>query len=164
MKDHRTFRAFLIAGAVLISLAARPITVAAQDSTLDKAGRIASQPARDVGAAKTKIPPILQAAAANPYSRTATKTCRQILTEIAQLTEVLGPDFGTPKKENEAGQIAQAGGETVVNSLIPFRGVVREVSGAAAADRRLTIATQAGFARRGYLRGLQTARHCVQTQ
>ena len=48
----------------------------------------------------------------------------------------------------------------MVNSLIPFRGVVREVSGAAAADRRLTAATQAGFARRGFLRGVHQTRGC----
>lgn len=160
MNDRRTFHMLLMAGAVLSSLAVSPLA-AQQDSTLDKAGKIASQPARDVGVAKTKVPPILQKAVENPYSRTATKTCHQISTEIAALSEELGPDFGTSQKEDRAGKLAEAGGQTVVNSLIPFRGVVREVTGAASADRRLDDAIRAGFARRGYLRGLQTARGCA---
>jgi len=48
----------------------------------------------------------------------------------------------------------------VVNSLIPLRGLVREVSGAAPADRRLEAAIDAGLARRGYLRGLAVSRGC----
>jgi hypothetical protein len=38
--------------------------------------------------------------------------------------------------------------------------VVREISGAAAADRELAAATQAGFARRGFLRGVHQTRGC----
>ena len=37
---------------------------------------------------------------------------------------------------------------------------VREVSGAAPQERRLRAAIQAGFARRGFLRGVATARKC----
>jgi hypothetical protein len=48
----------------------------------------------------------------------------------------------------------------VVNSIIPFRGVVRELSGSAEADRRLQAATDAGIARRGFLRGVQRIRGC----
>ena len=48
----------------------------------------------------------------------------------------------------------------IVNSLIPFRGLVREVTGAAPAERRLQAAIGAGLARRGYLRGLAETRHC----
>jgi hypothetical protein len=48
----------------------------------------------------------------------------------------------------------------VVNALIPFRGIVREITGAAPAQRRLNAAIDAGYARRGFLRGLHYARHC----
>ena len=48
----------------------------------------------------------------------------------------------------------------MVNSIIPFRGIVRELTGAAAAQRRYADAIDAGYARRGFLRGLQTARRC----
>ncbi len=131
-------------------------------SVRDSAGRIVSQPARDVGAAKTDIPPALVAASADPYGMKGLGTCKQIVTAFHSLTDVLGPDFraGQVKKENKAGKLAQAGGQTVVNSLIPFRGLVREVTGAAPAQRRLNRALDAGYARRGFLRGLYTARKC----
>jgi len=131
-------------------------------SVRDSAGRIVTQPARDVGAAKTKIPSALAAALADPYATKGISSCRQIAEAFHSLTDVLGPDFqaGATKRENRAGKLAEAGGQTVVNSLIPFRGLVREVTGAAPAQRRLNRAIDAGYARRGFLRGLYTARKC----
>jgi len=126
------------------------------------AGRIASQPARDVGVAKTGIPPVLQDAWDAPYGMKGIKTCRDISAAFHALTDVIGPDFkaGEVKKENRAGKLAEAGGKTIVNSLIPFRGLVREVSGAAPAQRRLEHAVAAGYARRGFLRGMHQVRKC----
>lgn len=126
------------------------------------AGRIASQPARDVGVAKTKIAPVLVAASRNPYSLKGIRTCREISAAFRALTEVIGPDFSEDdiRKENRAGKLAEAGGQTVVNSLIPFRGLVREVTGAAPAQRRLNRALDAGYARRGFLRGVHQTRKC----
>ncbi|MET0375477.1 MAG: hypothetical protein ABW128_14640 [Rhizorhabdus sp.] len=126
------------------------------------AGRIASQPVKDVGVAKTTIPPALIAAAQNPYSLKGIRTCRDISAAFHAMTDVIGPDFkaGETKKENRAGKLAEAGGQTVVNSLIPFRGLVREVTGAAPAQRRLNRAIDAGYARRGFLRGVHQTRKC----
>jgi hypothetical protein len=149
----------LIAGAAFAQTPAPPPK---QDQSLATAGRIASQPARDVGVSKTTVPPVLQQAIAAPYALTSTGSCAQLARGVAQLTAVLGPDFvaGTQTNENRASMIAQAGGQTIVNSLLPFRGLVREVSGAAPAQRRLNAAIDAGYARRGFLRGMQKARKC----
>ena len=68
--------------------------------------------------------------------------------------------MGADANENRVGKITEAVGRSVVNSLIPFRGLVREISGAAPAERRLQAAVTAGIARRGYLRGLAGARSC----
>ena len=72
---------------------------------------------------------------------------------------MLGADF-RPGNRPAKRSVAKIGGTAVVNSLIPFRGVVREISGAAAADRRLQAATDAGIARRGFLRGVYQTRGC----
>jgi hypothetical protein len=127
-----------------------------------KAGDIVSQPARDVGAVQAEIPPVLQSASRGPYSLRGVATCVQISAGIAELTEVLGPDFtsGTAMQENRVGKVAEAGGKTIVNTIIPFRGLVRELTGAAPAQRRLNAAIDAGHARRGFLHGLQRARRC----
>jgi hypothetical protein len=117
---------------------------------------------RDVGVAPTKIPQVLLDASRNPYSLKGLRTCRQIAAAHYALSDVLGPDLraGDGKKENRAGKLAEAGGQTVVNSLIPFRGLVREISGAAPAQRRLKRAVDAGYARRGFLRGVHQTRGC----
>ncbi len=133
-----------------------------EDGTMKRAGEIATQPVRDVGLSKKKIPPILVSASNAPYARASGKKCAGISSEIAQLNDALGPDFGQSggKKGSKVGSIAGAGGEAIVNTFIPFRGLVREVSGAASADRRLQAAVNAGLARRGYLRGVGQARGC----
>jgi hypothetical protein len=126
-----------------------------------KTGEIVSQPAKDVGLMKTEIPPILQAAADAPYATKGLSACKALGLEIARLNTALGPDFGaSPITENRAGAFASAGGQAVINSLIPFRGLVREVSGAGPAQRRLNAALDAGYARRGYLRGIYVTRKC----
>ena len=141
---------------------AAPEQPGALQSVGESAGRIASQPVKDVGVARTKFPPVLLAAHDDPYSLKGLKSCKQIAAAFRDLSEALGPDFkaGDVKKENRAGKLAEAGGQTVVNSLIPFRGLVREISGAAPAQRRLNIAIDAGYARRGFLRGVYTSRKC----
>lgn len=133
-----------------------------RDETLDKAGRIVSQPARDVGIAKTEIPPILQKSTEAPYALPTSRTCKGLNAAMAELTDALGPDFGTGQdnNQNRTGKIMEAGGRAVVNSLIPFRGLVREVTGAAPAERRLQTAISTGLARRGFLRGMATAKGC----
>jgi hypothetical protein len=131
-------------------------------ATLDRGGEIVSQPVKDVGIAKTTIPVVLEKAQDNPYDLTGLKSCARIKAATAELTSVLGPDFvvGNNRKENKAGRLAEAGGKTIVNTLIPFRGLVREISGAAPAQRRLNAAIDAGYARRGFLRGVALARRC----
>lgn len=127
-----------------------------------EAGKIVTQPARDVGVAKTGIPTVLTKASEDPYSLDGIRTCQQLTLAMDELSDVLGPDFipGDEKKENRAGKIAAAGGKTIVNAFIPFRGLVRELSGAAPAQRRLNAAIDAGYARRGFLRGVHQAKGC----
>ena len=126
------------------------------------AGQIVTQPVRDVGISKVKIPDVLAESTQDPYSVARVKTCRQISTNLTKLNEALGPDFtpGPHDGENRVGKLAQAGGKTVVNSIIPFRSLIREVSGAAPAQRRYERAIDAGFARRGFLRGVYRTRGC----
>ncbi len=141
-------------------------STAEQPSRLQKtektAGGIATQPLRDVNVKKTVIPPVLERAIAAPYSPAGTANCAQIKSGWRALNAALGPDFGTGTAHNEdkASKIAEEGGKAVVNSFIPFRGLVREVSGAGPAERRLNAAMDGGYARRGFLRGMAMAKNC----
>ena len=148
-------------GVALAQNASSPPSESKFRSSTRTAGRIASQPGKDVGAVKTNIPPVLQAARDNPYAISGLN-CAGIAKAITALNGALGPDFvsGPAKKENRGGKIAEAGGQSIVNSLIPFRGLVREATGAAPAQRRLNAAVDDGYARRGFLRGVHLARKC----
>ena len=131
-------------------------------STGERVERIATEPARDVGLRRVTIPPVLEAARAGPYSLAGARNCAGIGRELRDLNRALGADFDATaaRSGSRAGRLAEAGGRAVVNTIIPFRGVVREISGTAEADRRMQAAVDAGIARRGFLRGLAQARGC----
>jgi hypothetical protein len=123
------------------------------------AGDAAMTPVEDVNLKRKEIPPVLLSAQDDPYSRESTRNCTQINTALDQLDAVLGPDFDSGA-EGKHGINPTSVAKSVVGSFIPFRGVVREVSGAAGAERRYNIAVDAGIARRGYLRGIARTKGC----
>ena len=125
------------------------------------AGDILAQPVRDVGLFGADIPDALVQASKDPYALPESSSCEQIGFEIVALNGSLGPEPNTDdRKENRVGKIAEAGGRAAVNSIIPFRTLVREVTGAAPAQRRLQDAVNLGYARRGFLRGVYQMRSC----
>ncbi|MBV9882144.1 MAG: hypothetical protein JO276_03970 [Sphingomonadaceae bacterium] len=161
--DQLAKLAFLVG--VASSLASGAIAQApprSSETTGDRARQIATQPARDVGLQRTTIPPVLERIGGNPYSVTDLGTCARLSAAVVELNAVLGPDYDSAaeRRPGRTEQAAEAGGRALVDSVIPFRGVVREISGSAAADRRLQAAIEAGYARRGFLRGLHRARGC----
>ena len=135
------------------------------DETRKQAVEIGSQPARDLGMSKREIPPVLEQALADPYGLRGLKTCAQLEGAVRPLNEALGPDYqaGGKFRENRAGKLAAAGGQSVINSIIPFRSLVREITGAAPAERHMHAVVDAGLARRGFLRGIQYKQRCKTT-
>jgi hypothetical protein len=159
--------AVTLLGALLVAApaVAQPAKEPKQPSERDKAQEIMSQPARDLGMSRRDIPPVLVAATEDPYSLKGVRTCRQLAAAITELNGALGPDLvvGREENENRMAKLAEAGGRTIVNSIVPFRALVREVTGAAPAKRALEAAVDAGFARRGFLRGLHRKQGCKTT-
>lgn len=130
---------------------AQPAAKVAEDAAMT--------PVEDVNIKKKEIPPVLLSAADDPYSNEATRNCAQLTTALASLDAVLGPDFDSGT-EGKHGLTPTSVAKSVVGSFIPFRGVIREVSGAAGAQRRYDAAVDAGIARRGYLRGIARTKGC----
>jgi len=133
---------------------ARPIT-----DTNANASDVATTPLRALNLKKKEIPPVLQRAVEDPYSLAGLGTCRALKSAVRELNTTLGDDIDVAKVKGRpfsAGNIAQS----VVDSLIPFEGIISEVSGANAAKRRMQAAIYAGFARRGFLKGVGESRHC----
>lgn len=120
---------------------------------------VARTPLEDFNIDSKDIPEILVAAAANPYDDSGINNCNDVIGQIAILDNALGPDFDIPQDEARrinAGRVAKS----VVGSFIPFRSIVREVSGANKKRNELRLAYTAGMVRRGYLKGMGEARGC----
>lgn len=145
---------------MLIAAAFLVVPVPAVAQSVDKVAEEAVMtPAEDVNIKKREIPPVLISAADDPYSREGTRNCTQLNVALAELDAALGPDFDSGEARR-TGLDATKVAKSVVGSFIPFRGVIREVTGAAGAQRRYNAAVDAGLARRGYLRGIAQARRC----
>lgn len=121
---------------------------------------VAKTPVTDLNIAKQEIPELLINAQARPYDLTGMGRCPALIAEVTRLDEILGPDIDLPQEARDrisAGRVAK----TVVSSFIPFRGLIREVSGANAHDRAVQAAIQAGLARRGFLKGVGESKRCA---
>ena len=127
----------------------------------------ASAPMHDLNVLRSKIPPVLLAAMADPYARPAPATCGVIISKVRDLSVALGDDLDVPDDEGDpslAHKGAGLGRELVragAESLIPLRGFVRKLTGAEQHDRLVQNALTAGYVRRAYLKGLGEARGCA---
>lgn len=120
----------------------------------------AETPLRNANLVRQTIPPVVLAAMAAPYARPIPLTCQGIATEVAALDRALGPDFDAGGGKSKT-HLVPAAMKAAANTLIPFQGAIRFVSGADAHDRKVVRAIIAGSARRSYLKGLGEARRCL---
>lgn len=150
--------------AVSAAMLATALPASAQDGGQDKPGpveRAATSPLRDTRIRNDKIPEILLLAASAPYSMRGMTGCRAIAAEVDRLTVALGVDADRPaKKKGESAEIAAGATRAVVTTIIPGLGLVRLVTGADKAQRRVEAAVYAGSVRRGFLKGVGLARGC----
>lgn len=125
----------------------------------------ASAPLRDVNVLRTKIPDVLLKAMADPYARPSKPTCAAIIGQILPLNGALGADLDEIAVDED--DLMERGRESVLgvvagaaSGVIPFRGWVRQLSGAERHDKLVNAAITAGAVRRAYLKGLGESRGC----
>ena len=151
----------------MLTLTAQPLRAETPDverPMVDHVEDAVTQPAKDVNLKKEEIPERLLEIQGAPYDLTGMDRCTAILAEIQDLRPLLGPDVNedpdlsrAEKRERSVSRVA--GG--LLGGLIPFRGVLREVTGANAAEQRYRKALSAGFARRSFLKGVAFSRGCM---
>ena len=102
-------------------LAAAPLAAAAQDPV---------RPGRESGLGVTgpETPELLARIQADPYAPPREPGCAGVAAELTELDTILGPDVDTPREEKTSVGEGVGG---AIKSLIPYRGVVRFVTGAA---------------------------------
>ncbi|HEX5379545.1 MAG TPA: hypothetical protein VFW47_13280 [Phenylobacterium sp.] len=126
---------------------------------------VVTSPLRDVNVLRTKIPDVLLQAMADPYARPSPASCAGITRQMLPLNGALGADLDElPVDEDD---LIERGRESVMGAMagatsgiIPFRGWVRQLSGAERHDSLVAAAITAGAVRRAYLKGLGEARGC----
>ena len=136
-------------------------TAHAQSMPEPDATEVAKTPLRDLNIDARDIPEALQIAARDPYATQGMETCNAIVTEIANLDMVLGADYDIAEADGNDRLSEGRIGQSIVGSILPFRGVVREVTGAAGNERLLRAAYTAGMARRAFLKGWGLGRGCA---
>lgn len=131
---------------------------APKDSTIEATANKVTEPFDG-----KNIPAKLKDIQKKPYSMKGLRTCAAIQQEVRELNDVLGPDVNekvdkskAKKREETAGRVA--GG--AVSSIIPFGGLIGEVTGANAERRRYNRAVYAGTVRRGFLKGVGLQKGC----
>lgn len=118
------------------------------------------RPFRDLNLIRDEAPPVLVRAAEAPYAHRDLGVCNAVQGEIAELDRLLGPDIDTEVTEEDSDAVAIA--SDAIRGLfdLPFRGVVRRITGAHDRDAAIRRAVLAGMVRRGYLKGMAEERGC----
>lgn len=142
------------------------------DANKDGISGAAQAPLRDMNLVRTKIPPVLLEAMADPYARPPGKkiSCETLIMLVAPLDLALGEDVDRrPPEDDEdlmdrgkrmAASSAFGAMANAAQDLIPMRGWVRKLSGAEKHDKLVQHAVASGAIRRAYLKGLGESRGC----
>ena len=123
-------------------------------------------PAEDLNIRQVPIPEVLQRAVTNPYDMRTMEACDAVSAEVERLDAALGADRDEPpdrdtrtvdeKRDSTAASALRMG----IEAVTPYRGVIRHVTGADAYARSVQAAIEAGFARRGFLKGMAVKMNC----
>lgn len=141
---------------VMAQTAADPANVRPED--------VVTSPLADINLMKKDVPAVLVAALTDPYDLAGIQSCVGFTTAIIDLDMALGDDIDvaqTKTTEEKMGNGAGAIAKSVIGSFIPFRGVIRQISGANAQQRAWERALYAGSVRRAFLKGMGQSKGCA---
>lgn len=130
----------------------------------------AASPLNDLNLVREKIPTVLRDAQKGPYALPGRRDCKALEADVLALDAVLNADLDNPGTtadvsalERGAGFVGEAAVGAVrgaAQSVVPFRGWIRKLSGAERHSREVAAAIAAGNVRRAFLKGLGAAAGC----
>lgn len=147
----------------LLAFALPDLARAQTTETEPRLEELVTQPLADVNLKRKEPPKALLIAGRDPYALPTPATCAAITNDLLDLRAALGPDFDEIELDEEGRKRregAASAARGLVASLIPFRFLIRELSGASQAERDYRDALYAGIVRRGFLKGLGQAQGC----
>ena len=130
----------------------------------------ATAPLSDLNIVRADIPAVLVEAQKQPYAVPEDQSCDSLGATIKELDGALGADLdqtataanpslierGTDQAKNSAiGTL-----RTTTESVVPFRGWVRKLSGAERYSNKVAASITAGTIRRAFLKGLRVSKAC----
>lgn len=154
------------------------------NKNVNDAVEAATGPLQDLNLKRQEIPPLLVNAVVAPYARAKVIKCADLVKEISALDEILGPDIQPKSITLAASDgglgdnIAKLGDVEVPDrmslvdgvgniahdsamgairnqtNILPFRSIIRKITGAERHQKKLIAAYEAGKLRRAYLKGL----------
>ena len=164
----------VLTGVLLAGCAHQPTNEAtgkAVQQTREGFGEAAMTPLEDLNLKRDPIPAILREIE-NPYDVPLDLDCAAIEAEIIALNDVLGPDWdAAPKKDDEDSSISDKAADTAsdgvldtvsstAGGIIPYRGWVRQLTGASAHEKKVRKAYERGSHRRTYLKAIGLMKGC----
>jgi hypothetical protein len=145
-------------------------TGAVAGPTGGQVGEAVTAPLRTLNLIKPDVAAALRSAAEAPYALPQPLTCDAIGAEVVALNTALGADLDAVAS-NTSASLADRGTEAAnkaaigalrnaADGLVPYGGLVRQLSGANRAAKEAADARAAGVVRRAYLKGLGQAMKC----
>ncbi len=158
----RTLKMLILSAMLTAAGGGLPGTAQAQMASRTAAGvaKAATTPVEDFGLKRDAIPPAIVAAVSSRYI--PPRSCPEARALISGLDAILGFDIDYVDTEIDtmwekgtraASNLIVDAARDQVTGLIPFRGVVRKLSGAEANKKAMTKALEVGRARRSFLKG-----------
>ena len=124
-------------------------------------------PLADLNVLKTEIPPLLHESQPDPYQLPADSGCSALRQSVTDFDAVLGSNSALDedslyeKGKSELRSAALGTLRKTSQSVIPFRGWVRKLSGAERHSKAVQRAIRSGHQRRAFLRGMLVGQGCT---
>ena len=149
-----------------------PAREAAQGSSTEtQVLEAVTAPLTDLNLIRVEVPAVLVAAQRAPYALPVDRACPALASEIQALDAALGADLDTPitstnpslidRSSDLASHAAVGSLRSAAEAVIPYRGWLRQLTGAERYSKEVRAAIAAGVIRRAYLKGLGQAAACA---
>lgn len=139
---------------ILLALAGMLAGCATQAPVRGAVSTSVQQPFRDLNILRDTPAEVLAKAKLAPYAPPLDPACPAIVDELVLLDAALGPDIDGVRAAEKDDLAAKLTSDAVGDLIgLPYRGLIRRVSGADRQDREARARKLAGSIRRGFLKG-----------
>lgn len=167
-EGYTLFRVLNILRSSTLILLALSLTGCVVHQTQSKYIDAVEAPFHDLNLIQKGIPSVLVEAEIAPYLVPSDQSCEALSASIYELDEALGSDqkghLADPTLYERAVEELDAQAvdaiQNTTESLLPFRGWVRKLSGAARHSKQIARANAAGLIRRAFLKGIRVSKNC----